>query len=113
MSDLGNKKVMAENIQRLMAAHAIDRNKLASDLNLKYTTLSDWINGKTYPRIDKIEMMARYFGVQKADLVEKYDPSKNEAADVIAAHIDDDTSATEQEQIINFIEALKKARNQD
>ena len=32
--------------------------------------LTDWINGRTYPRIDKIEKMAQYFGVQKSDLVE-------------------------------------------
>jgi transcriptional regulator with XRE-family HTH domain len=53
-----------------MTLNVIDRNKLCSDLGIKYTTLCDWLNAKTYPRIDKIEMMANYFGVQKADLVE-------------------------------------------
>lgn len=33
-------------------------------------TFSDWINAKTYPRIDKIELMANYFGIEKSDLVE-------------------------------------------
>ncbi len=27
---------------------------------------------KTYPRIDKIELMANYFGISKADLVEEH-----------------------------------------
>mgnify|MGYP000250745067 len=35
-------------------------------------TFSDWVNAKTYPRIDKIELMANYFGVTKADLVEDH-----------------------------------------
>lgn len=39
-------------------------------LGVKYTTLTDWVNGKTYPRIDKIELMANYFGIKKSDLVE-------------------------------------------
>src|SRR5699024_6313467 len=39
-------------------------------LGVSYSTLSDWVNAKTYPRIDKIEMMANYFGVSKSDLVE-------------------------------------------
>ena len=70
MSDLGNKEIMAENIRYYMDINQIDRNKLCSDLGIKYTTLCDWLNGKTYPRIDKIEMMANYFCIQKADLVE-------------------------------------------
>lgn len=71
MSELGNKKAMSANIKEQMKRHGIDRNKLVNDLGLKYTTVSDWINGKTYPRIDKIELMANYFHVEKADLVER------------------------------------------
>ena len=72
MSDLGNKAIMAENIQRLMDSRGIDRNKICADLGFKYTTFTDWVKGNTYPRIDKIEMMANYFGVPKSQLVEKY-----------------------------------------
>lgn len=71
MSNLGNKKVMAKNIKRFMAVNNVDRMKLSKDLKVKYSTLSDWINEKTYPRIDKIELMANYFGVSKADLIEE------------------------------------------
>lgn len=53
-----------------MKENNVDRRKLSKDLNIKYTTLSDWINAKTYPRIDKIEMLANYFNVNKSDLVE-------------------------------------------
>ena len=72
MSDLGNKAVMAENIQRLMDSRGIDRNKICADLGFKYTTFTDWVKGNTYPRIDKIEMMANYFGFHKSKLIEKY-----------------------------------------
>lgn len=67
---LGNKQVMAKNISRLMKENNVGRKKLSDDLKVKYTTLSDWINAKTYPRIDKIELLADYFKVSKADLVE-------------------------------------------
>lgn len=72
MSGLGNKEVMARNIRRLMETHGKDRNDVCKDLGFKYTTFTDWINAKTYPRIDKIEMMSNYFGVSKADLVEEH-----------------------------------------
>ena len=67
---LGNKEVMAKNINKYMKMNKISRNKMSEALGVSYSTLSDWVNAKTYPRIDKIEMMANYFGVSKSDLVE-------------------------------------------
>ncbi|GAW63103.1 peptidase s24-like protein [Ligilactobacillus acidipiscis DSM 15836] len=74
MNGLGNKEVMSANIKKYMDRNGIDRSKLASDLGQAYTTVSDWVNGKTYPRIDKIEMLADYFHIEKADLVEENKP---------------------------------------
>lgn len=67
---LGNKKVMGMNIRRNIDRMGITRKDFAKAIGVPYSSLTDWINGKSYPRIDKIEMMARYFGVQKSDLVE-------------------------------------------
>ena len=72
--NLGNKQVMSQNIKRLMRDNQIDRKTLSENLDVKYTTLSDWINAVTYPRRDKIEKMARYFNVTKSDLIEPYQP---------------------------------------
>ena len=74
---LGNKGVMAQNIKYYMNLHQKERNDVCKDLGIKYTTLTDWINGKTYPRIDKIEAMAQYFGISKADLVEERNKSES------------------------------------
>lgn len=71
MGGLGNKDIMAKNIRYYMHLHGKDRNEICKDLNIKYTTFTDWINAKTYPRIDKIEIMANYFGISKSDLVEE------------------------------------------
>lgn len=71
ISNLGNKEIMAKNIVRYMELNGVDRNKLSADLGISYTTITDWVKGKTYPRIDKIEMMANYFGINKSDLVEE------------------------------------------
>ena len=60
---------MAKNISRFMKENNVDRKKLSKDLGVKYTTLSDWINAKTYPRIDKIELLADYFNITKACLL--------------------------------------------
>lgn len=67
---LGNKEIMARNIKKYMQRKNVDRSKLCKDLDIKYSTFSEWVQGNAYPRIDKIEMLANYFGCTKADLVE-------------------------------------------
>lgn len=46
MSDLGNKKIMANNIKKYMNLNNKTRNDICNDLGFKYTTFSDWVNGK-------------------------------------------------------------------
>ena len=84
-NNLGNKEIMARNIKRYMALNNKDRKTVCSDLGIRYTTLTDWINGNTYPRIDKIEILANYFGITKADLVEDH------SAETEEYYLDDDT----------------------
>lgn len=71
MTESKNKTVFADNLKHYMQLHRIDRNMLCSALGLKYTTVSEWLAGNKYPRIDKIELLANYFGVQKSDLIEE------------------------------------------
>ena len=69
-NDLGNKEIMAKNIKRLLEKKGLNPLNLAQELGFKNTTVYDWVNAKSYPRIDKIEIMANFFGVEKSDLVE-------------------------------------------
>lgn len=72
MSNLGNKQIMANNIRYYMNIHSVSQTEICNTLGFKMPTFSDWVNAKTYPRIDKIELMANYFGITKADLVEDH-----------------------------------------
>lgn len=71
MGGLGNKEIMARNIQYYMDKYGKTRNDMCDALGVKYTTFTDWVKGNSYPRIDKIELMANYFGISKSDLVEE------------------------------------------
>ena len=64
-----NKQIMAKNIKRYMDQRGITRYQLCDALDIKYTTLRDWLKGITYPRIGKVEAMANYFGCEKTDLI--------------------------------------------
>ena len=67
---MDNKNVFASNLKRYMALNGKSRNDISEALKISYFTVSDWVNGQKYPRMDKVEMLANYFGIQKSDLIE-------------------------------------------
>lgn len=70
MSDLGNKEIFAENLKYYIEKSGKDRRELAEIWGFPYSTVTEWINAKKYPRIDRIEIMANYFHILKSDLIE-------------------------------------------
>lgn len=66
------QKNNGKNIQYYMDLYNKTRNDICQDLGIKYTTFTDWIKANTYPRIDKIELMANYFNIEKSDLIEEH-----------------------------------------
>lgn len=63
--------IMAQNIKYYLEVKGVSRKQLCAALGLNYNTLSSWLQGEKYPRIEKIVAMADYFGCNKSDLVEK------------------------------------------
>lgn len=74
--DINNKEILARNLAFYMDKNSIDRNKLCEDLNFKYSTVCEWLSAKKYPRMDKIEILANYFNINKSDLIEETPISK-------------------------------------
>ena len=71
MTSLGNKAILSKNLKYYIERSGKDRRDLAETWGFPYSTVTDWINGKKYPRIDRIEIMADYFGILKSDLIEE------------------------------------------
>jgi transcriptional regulator with XRE-family HTH domain len=88
MTSLGNKAVLSKNLKYYIERSGKDRRELAETWGFPYSTVTDWINGKKYPRIDRIEIMADYFGILKSDLIE--DKDTEEKPTVIDDGLSDD-----------------------
>lgn len=73
MISMEQKEVFSRNIKKYLSLSGKKATDVCDTLGIKHNTFSDWINAKTYPRIDKIEMLANYFGINKAALVEDND----------------------------------------
>lgn len=70
---IGNKEVLAKNLKKHIAKSGKDRSDIAKELGFPYSTLTDWVNGKKYPRINNIEKLAGYFKVSKSELIEDFE----------------------------------------
>lgn len=66
---MNSREILARNIKKRMEAGRYSQREICQACGFKQNTFSDWVNGKTYPRIDKIEKMAAFFGCSVPDLV--------------------------------------------
>ena len=77
--------VFARNLRKYMERSGKTQRDMAEIVGVSSATMSDWLNEKKYPRIDKIEILANYFQILKSDLIEeKLTPEKEADADFLA-----------------------------
>ena len=77
MSSIGNKEVFAKNLSYYMNKHGKEQKEVAEIVGVAPSTFNAWIKGNKYPRIDKVERLANYFGILKSDLIEDSEETKN------------------------------------
>lgn len=88
MTEIGNKQILAKNLIYYTERSGKTQREICDILDIKPTTFNDWIKAKKYPRIDKIEILANYFGIQKSDLIEnKMTAEKEKDNDTLASII--------------------------
>lgn len=66
-----SKETMAKNLKYYMEKTGKTQKELAAVAGVSEPTFSYWINGIKYPRIDKVQKLADYFGILKSDLIEE------------------------------------------
>lgn len=71
MSNLKNKEVFAKNLRYYIEESGKTQIEIAEMIGVAQSTFNDWVRAKKYPRIDKIEMLARIFKILKSDLIEE------------------------------------------
>ena len=80
MSNEWSKKVFANNLKKYMELSGETQKELAAIAGVTEATFSEYMNSKTYPRIDKIQKIADHFGILKSDLIE--DKQASEKAEI-------------------------------
>lgn len=67
-----NREIFAKNFNYYLITRGKTQNDIVCDLGMTSSTVSDWATGKKYPRVDKMQQLADYFGILKSDLTEEH-----------------------------------------
>lgn len=87
MSDIGNKKIFAKNLSYYIERSGKTQKEISEVLDVATSTLNNWVMGNKYPRMDKVEMLANYFGIKKSDLIEERLTEEQKTGNVVLAGI--------------------------
>lgn len=75
-TDLGNKEIFSRNLNRYLRLSGKTQKEVAAAVGISTSTFCDWTKGRAYPRMDKVQKLAEYFGIRKSDLVEDVNVEK-------------------------------------
>lgn len=63
-------RIIGKNLKRLAWERKKTQADIARDLDISKATISSWMNGTRVPRMDKIDLLCKYFMVKRSDILE-------------------------------------------
>lgn len=106
-------QTFSDKIKQLRMSKKMSLEQLATDFSRIYgskiskSSISRWENGQAKPDIDDANIYANYFNVSLDWLMDR---KPTEKIETIAAHIDEDVTEEEMEDIKKYIEFIKSQR---
>jgi transcriptional regulator with XRE-family HTH domain len=65
-----------------MKQKSVEQSDIVIALGISASTVSDWVNGKKYPRVDAMQRLADFLGIRISDLtMESSEPEEAPAPD--------------------------------
>lgn len=85
------KRIFSKNLLHFMEINNKSQVELSKYMGVSTATVSDWCSGKKLPRMDKIQSIAKWFGIDHSDLIKDksespdyyYDKYARELADFV------------------------------
>lgn len=98
MTKQWSKEVFSRNLRHYMELSGKNQKELSKIIGVSPTAFNRWLNCDLYPRIDKIQKLADYFGIAKSDLIE----DKSQVGDV--SKVDLHVRILKDNEILDLIE---------
>lgn len=81
MQDEIYKRTFSKNLRYYMEKNGKSQVDLINDLGLNRSAVSTWCNGTRLPRMDKVDALAKYFNINRSDLIEDHTDIKHNDPD--------------------------------
>ena len=98
-TDLGNKEIFIRNLKRQLEISGKKKIEVAKAIGVSSGNFSDWLKGRSYPRMDKIQRLAEFFDVQMADLVDDVNIAK-------------ETVSNEDQEVLDWFHKVPKEKRE-
>ena len=107
------KKIFSRNLNHYMELNNKTQTDLINDLGFNKSAVSTWCNGTRLPRMDKVDALAKYFHINRSDLIEDKEPFENDHY-----YLNDDTRQLAQFMFENpeykvLFDASRKVKKED
>lgn len=70
MSDNRQRIIFSKNLNYFLELNNKSQKEVADALGIGLSTFNSWCTGTKLPRMDKVQLLADYFGVSKSDLID-------------------------------------------
>lgn len=67
---MSEKEIFSKNLKFFIKQKRLNYKEFADAIDTKYTTVLDWVNGRNFPRIEKLETIANFFKIEKSRLLD-------------------------------------------
>ena len=94
-------------ISSLRKKRGLNQEQLATELNVSPSTIAMWETNKRALKDESLTLLADFFNVSTDYLLGRTE-DKEKGPTLVAAHLDDDVSEEDMEDILNYIEFRKK-----
>lgn len=73
---MNDREIFRENLNYYLKSSGKMQRELADYVGAKYTTVSGWTRGVSYPRADAMEKIANFFGIPTTQLIGEREQKK-------------------------------------
>ena len=102
------KKVISNNLRNLAIEHEVTQREIAEAVGVSYASVSEWMNGKKIPRMNKIDLLCRFFKCTRADIMEPPDRKAHREITADQAELISTTMTARPENVALVLEMLKR-----
>ena len=106
MSEEDYQKIFSKNLRFYMDKNNKSQIDIINDLGFNKSSVSTWYNGTRLPRMDKVDALARYFKINRSDLIEEKSTQEGKSIESKIASLP--LSPSEMDEAMDFYDKYKR-----